>query len=100
LKAQGYWFLRKIFETDSISIPGSCKKLSGELSSMRFEIQSSGKIKIIDPMKSPDFADGLMIGLIGPYSSPTNYSVKKLSTLQAAQAANFKKQAMMYRGYY
>lgn len=62
LKAQLYWNLRSIFEEGRISLIDK-GDLVHELNSMKFELTSSGKVKIIDPEKSPDFADGLMLGV-------------------------------------
>jgi len=60
-KSQFYWNLRRLFEEDKISIPKN-KQLIKELNLMRYEITAnSGKIKIIDPAKSPDFADSVML---------------------------------------
>ena len=58
-KAEQYFRLRDIFEEDLIEIPKH-QKLIAELMSMRWETTSSGKIRIIDPDKSPDFADALV----------------------------------------
>lgn len=58
-KAEQYWRLRSLFEEGMISIPDE-QKLIDELISMRWEHSSSGKVKIIDPDKSPDFADALV----------------------------------------
>lgn len=64
LKAQRFWHLRNIFEQDQISIPNE-PKLIHQLSQMRYEFTSAGKIKIIDPEgKSPDYSDSLMLTLI------------------------------------
>ena len=59
-KSQFYFGLRELFEDGRISIPENTK-LIGELMQMRYELTSSGKIKIIDPDKSPDYADALML---------------------------------------
>ncbi len=64
LKAQRWWMLRSLFEQDMISIPPSPKLIS-QLSQMRYELTSAGKIRIIDPEgKSPDYADSLMLTLL------------------------------------
>ena len=71
-KSEHYWRLRKLFEEGKISIPDH-DTLKDELLSMKYEVTSAGKIKIIDPgrknaegksigkAKSPDFADSLML---------------------------------------
>ena len=62
LKAHMYFKLKEIFELSKIIIPNH-NKLIKELSSMRFQKMSSNKIKIIDPEKSPDYADALAIAI-------------------------------------
>jgi len=58
-KAQNYWRLRTLFEEGRIQIPNH-RDLISQLTKIRYELTSSGKIKIIDPEdKSPDFADSL-----------------------------------------
>ena len=58
-KAQNYWRLRTLFEEGRIQIPNH-KDLISQLTKMRYELTSAGKIKIIDPEdKSPDFSDSL-----------------------------------------
>jgi hypothetical protein len=59
-KSQFYFGLRGLFESGQIEIPED-PRLIGELMQMRYELTSSGKIKIIDPDKSPDYADALML---------------------------------------
>jgi hypothetical protein len=64
LKAQRWWQLRTLFEHGKIGIPKE-PKLMSQLSQMRYEIDTRGKIKIVDPEgKSPDWADSLMLTLI------------------------------------
>jgi len=63
-KSQWYWRLRSIFESKQIEILND-KRLIRELSQMRYEFTSTGKIKIVDPEgKSPDFADSLMLCMV------------------------------------
>ena len=60
-KAQHYWRLKELFEQGRITIPDR-QDLKTQLSSIRWELTSGGKIKIIDPESgSPDFADSLML---------------------------------------
>jgi hypothetical protein len=60
-KSQRWWRLRTLFEQDLISIPNDSKLIS-QLSQMRYQFTSAGKIQIIDPEnKSPDYADSLML---------------------------------------
>ena len=58
-KAEGFFRLRKLFEDGLIAIPKH-KILMNELLAMKWQFTSSSKIKIIDPDKSPDFADALV----------------------------------------
>jgi len=58
-KAENYFRLRTLFEESKIQIPRH-HKLVKELLAMKWELTSSGKIKIIDPDKSPDYADALV----------------------------------------
>ncbi len=68
LRAEYYWQLRNLFETDSIMIPAE-EELEHELSQLKYKvISSNGKIRIEekDEMKkrlghSPDRADSLML---------------------------------------
>ena len=62
LKAQGYWKLRDLFENGKI-VMSKNNKLYGELGLMRYEFTSNRKIRIVDPSKSPDFADALMLAV-------------------------------------
>jgi len=62
-KAEMYWNMRTLFEEGRISIPKH-RTLISQLAKMKYELTSSGKIRIIDPEdKSPDFADSLCLGL-------------------------------------
>jgi hypothetical protein len=59
-KAEVYFRLRHLFEEGLISIPND-KRLINELMKIKWDYSAqSGKIKIIDPEKSPDFADALV----------------------------------------
>lgn len=70
LKSERWWRLRNIFEQDLISIPNEPKLIS-QLSQMRYEFTTVGKIKIRDPDgKSPDYADSLMLTILGQHIDP------------------------------
>lgn len=57
ITAMYYWQLRTLFENGTIQIIKH-QQLINELSNMKYEITSSGKIRIIKPEgKSPDFSD-------------------------------------------
>lgn len=58
-KAEKYFKLKDLFEENKISIPKH-KILLKELTAMTWKFSSNSKITIIDPEKSPDFADSLV----------------------------------------
>lgn len=58
-KAEQYFRLSDLFNDELMSIPDQ-QQLQTELMIMKWELTSNGKIKIIDPDKSPDFADALV----------------------------------------
>lgn len=67
-KAEMYFKLKKLFEEDRISIPDH-PQLIRELSTMGWEQDLTGRIKIVDPpQKSPDFADCLCYGIWDSFS--------------------------------
>jgi len=70
-KAEMYWNLRGLFERQEIIIPKipHHTKLQAELSAMKYKYDSSGKLQIVDPEKSPDFADALALACYGPIIS-------------------------------
>lgn len=57
-KSEAYFRLRNLFENGNIKLINE-PRLINELLKMRWELTSSAKVKIIDPEKSPDFADSL-----------------------------------------
>lgn len=64
-KAEFYWHLRNVFEEHRIQIIDK-GRLKLELNQMRYERPgSTKKIRIIDPDKSPDFADALAYACCG-----------------------------------
>ena len=67
-RAQWYWGLRKLFELGAVDIDPNDDELASQLSSMRYGLDSKGRIKIEskDDMKdrglpSPDRADAMML---------------------------------------
>lgn len=62
VKAQLYWYLRNLLEYDRIELPDN-KNLIEQILSMKYNHVGKGKKKIIDPSKSPDFADSLILSL-------------------------------------
>ena len=64
LKAQYFWALRGRFETGSIFINTKIEQrevLVKELSAIDIDFTRDGKMFIVDPSKSPDYADALML---------------------------------------
>ena len=74
LRAEGYWRLRELFATGTISIPTD-SRLMGELAALRYSYDSQGRIimESKEAMRqrgqaSPDVADALMLAFVGPPS--------------------------------
>lgn len=66
-KSQRWWHVRTLFEKDLIQIPNEPTLIS-QLSQMRYQFTSAGKIQIIDPEgKSPDYADSLMLTVLDSF---------------------------------
>lgn len=63
-KSQYFWRLRKFLEEGRLSIPEH-PKLVRQLRQIKLEYTSADKRKIVDPQKSPDFADSLMLACSG-----------------------------------
>jgi len=61
IKAELFFILKNLFVTGKIQIKKGdyTRNLINELMAMRYEFTSNGKIKVIDPTDSPDFADSL-----------------------------------------
>ena len=58
-KAENYFRNADIMAEGLIKIPND-RKIIKELNSMKWEFSSTNKIKMLDPDKSPDFADALV----------------------------------------
>ncbi|MFB3118928.1 MAG: hypothetical protein ACE1Y2_00200 [Stenotrophomonas maltophilia] len=74
LRAEGYWRLRELFATGTISIPTD-SRLMGELAALRYSYDSQGRIimESKEAMRqrgqaSPDVADALMLAFVDPPS--------------------------------
>jgi len=65
LKAELYMKAKKLFEENRLKIIAR-QELLHELRQMKKEYQSNGKLKIVDPDKSPDFVDSMVYGLYKP----------------------------------
>jgi len=79
LKSQAYWNLRALFEKEEIKIQKvqNYKKLVSELSTIKYDFDSKGKIivKREKDRKSPDFADALCLCCFAPYLSAQKLGV-------------------------
>ena len=65
LKAELYMKAKKLFETDKLKIINKGTILK-ELRSMKKDFSPNGKLKIVDPEKSPDYASSLVYSLYEP----------------------------------
>jgi len=65
LKSETVWRLKDLFENNLIQIMEN-KKLILQLLAWKLKITSLGKIKIVDPDDSPDYADSLMLAIYEP----------------------------------
>jgi hypothetical protein len=67
VKAEMYWYARSLFEQKLVELIPHPKlsKLVSELSAMKYEYDSKGKLHIIDPPKSPDYADSFVMACYG-----------------------------------
>ncbi len=61
-KAELYFELKRLFEEDRIKILRK-QRLIDDLLGIETDYTSDGKLRIVDPSKSPDFADSLVYGL-------------------------------------
>jgi hypothetical protein len=75
LKAESYWNLREMFRLGNITLLDSQynDRLTAELTSMRYAVNSSGKITIESKeeikkqgLRSPDVAEALMLAFVAP----------------------------------
>ena len=61
-KSLFYWRLRELFGNKKLYLPEHIGKLQTQLANFRWEINTTGKIKIIDPQgPSPDYASSFML---------------------------------------
>ena len=60
LKAEAAWSLRERFIAGNIAIP-PVQELIRDLSGWKYEFISGSKLRVIDPPKSPDYGDALLI---------------------------------------
>lgn len=65
LKAELYMKAKKLFEIDKLKIINKGTLLK-ELRSMKKDFSPNGKLKIVDPEKSPDYASALVYALYKP----------------------------------
>jgi len=59
-KAEDGWLLRNRLEKTKIRLP-NVQTLKTQLAAMRYEITAAGKIRVVDPPDSPDWADAVII---------------------------------------
>lgn len=67
-KAEDAWRLRALLEKGLVRLPAD-QALKAELVAMRYEVMSSGKLRVVDPSDSPDLADAVIIGCAGAVRS-------------------------------
>ena len=63
LKAEFYDKLRQIFESGDIIFSGDMPRLTNELNDLETELNTRNKLSVVDPNKSPDHADSLMLAI-------------------------------------
>lgn len=63
-KAEDAWHVRELLEKNLLQLPVNAV-LRKQMSGMKFEINASGRMRIIDPKDSPDHADAVIIALGG-----------------------------------
>lgn len=61
-KAEDAWSLRTRLEKRKVRLPQS-QTLKAQMKAMRYEILSTGKLRVVDPSDSPDHADAAIISL-------------------------------------
>ncbi|HQQ75753.1 MAG TPA: hypothetical protein PLB01_00240 [Thermoanaerobaculia bacterium] len=61
-KAEDAWRVRTLLEQGLLKLP-NIQELKADLRGMKYEIKPNGKIHVVDPPKSPDLADALIIAL-------------------------------------
>jgi phage terminase large subunit len=79
-KAQDAWHVRDLLEKDLLQLPQS-DVLRKQMAAMKFEINSSGRMKIVDPTDSPDHADAVIIALAEASGSAAQWEA--LMSIQA-----------------
>jgi hypothetical protein len=87
-KAEVSWEARRLLEAGLFRLPQSAK-LKAQLLGMRYQITAQGKIRVLDPSDSPDYADAVLIALAGeaPYvGSGWIRLAEKLIAQKAAEA--------------
>jgi len=63
LKAEFYDKLRQIFNSGDIIFSGDMPRLTNELNDLETELNTRNKLSVVDPNKSPDHADSLMLAI-------------------------------------
>lgn len=77
LKAETLWSLRERFIEEQIAIPDSRyrDRLKNDLGGYRWKPDMKGRVQIIDPPKSPDYGDALVIAHWRQTASQMNISI-------------------------
>ena len=63
LKAEAYWQMRDAFEKGNVYLQGDLKDFENEVMQITTDRTAGGRLKIIDPSKSPDYADSAMLAV-------------------------------------
>jgi hypothetical protein len=64
-KAEDAWFARELFENGRIKIPDD-RRFKSQLTTVKYRIDQSGKLRTVDPTDSPDLVDAFIIATARP----------------------------------
>lgn len=70
-KAEDAWALRRLLELGKIRLPHDAA-LRADMAAMKYEITPGGKLRVVDPEKSPDLADAVIIATAPPGGAGAN----------------------------
>ena len=74
LKAELYFTAKRLFEEGKLKIVKE-QRLIDDLVGIETDLTSDGKLRIVDPPKSPDFSDSLVYGLAARESGETDFPI-------------------------
>lgn len=74
LKAELYFQAKRLFEEDKLKIIRE-QRLIDELLAIETDYTSDGKLRIVDPSKSPDYADSLVYALVAKASESWDFAI-------------------------